>query len=209
MRAKVQLLAGGGKGAAAGAAAGVRARGSHRVRPVRAVPRRASQQEDHGDHRRAALERHHRSQAGELRPALRRDQQATEGTRAAHVHAAGNPPPDRAGGDRRVFPQRPRRRAVGLEAARRELHPARADLVAGDAESDNGREPGYGGHGLHAHGEQRAFDLRHRGQFGVVFGKRRAADGARTRQRKGRRGCRAAVRRLLPQRGPQMTRACL
>ena len=106
------------------------------------------------------IERLHRGAAAELRPALPGDQQAPAGARPAHVHARGDPPTDRAGGDRRVFPQRSRRRARGLAAARRELRAARPDLVAGDAQSDDGREPGIGEHGVHAHRQQRPRDFR-------------------------------------------------
>ena len=57
----------------------------------------------------------------------------------AHIHARGNPRADRAGGNRRVLQEQPGRRAVGGEAAGRELHPARPHLVAGKQESDHRR----------------------------------------------------------------------
>ena len=37
-----------------------------------------------------------------------------------------------------------------VETARREFRAARSDLVAGDQESDDGRQSGVGEHGLHA-----------------------------------------------------------
>ena len=57
----------------------------------------------------------------------------------AHIHAGGNPRADRAGGNRRLLQEQSRRRAVGGEAARRELHPARPHLVAGKQEPDDPR----------------------------------------------------------------------
>ena len=83
--------------------------------------------------------------------------------------------PDRAGRDRRLLPQRPGRRAFGGEAARRELHSARADLVAGRAEPDPAGQPGHGEHGLHAHGSQWPDHLRYPGELELLCGRRRFA----------------------------------
>ena len=103
----------------------------------------------------------HRRAAAELRPALRGDQRAAALARACATYTPEEiRRADRAGGDRRVFPQRPRRRARRVEAARRELRAARADHGAGDAQPDDGGQPGLGEHGLHAHRQQRQADLR-------------------------------------------------
>ena len=78
----------------------------------------------------------------------------------AHVHAGGDPRADRAGRDRRLFQERSGRRAERVEAARRELRAARPHLGAGDAQSDDERQPGVGEHGVHALRQRRPDHLR-------------------------------------------------
>ena len=72
------------------------------------------------------------------------------------------------------FKNDPDARAVGREAARRELRPARADLVAGDPQHPIiARQPGHGEHGLHADRQQRPDHLGRRCELELVFGRGR------------------------------------
>ena len=191
--AGLQVLAAGRFGAAGAGGATE----PHRGAALHALPRLDQGQEDRGPDRRAAVERHHRRRAAELRSAVRRDQQPTPQRGAPHVHTRGDPPPDRAGRDRRILQERPGRDALRGQAARRELRPQGADHGRRDAQPDDEREPGHGEHAFHAD-RGRPNHLGGRCTFRIVRRRRRLADGAHPRQRAGGRGGRHAVFGLLP-----------
>ena len=187
--------------AQAGRRRGGSAPGDDRRPAVDALPRRTARQEDHGDHRPGPEQRLHRRAAAELRPALPGDQQAAAGARPSDLHARGDPRADQAGGDRRVFQERPRRDALRVAPPRRKLRPARIDHDAGGHESADAGQSGDGEHGVHADHERWARGVGRGREQRIVFGHGRVKHGADARERKGRRGRRAALRRLLSQRG--------
>ena len=104
----------------------------HRRAAVHAVPGRPQGQEDHGRHRRGAVQRLHRRAAAELRSAFPGDQRAPARARAC----APTRPRRSARRSRRprstpISSNDPDAALRGVEAARRELRPARPDLGAG------------------------------------------------------------------------------